>query len=117
MCRIVVTNNKMVEEMLSDKADVIFLDNASGLKVFEEGRRIASEGGRLLVDPTRFKGYYRSLAFFKGDESDKPDEKSLSMIDQSINQLSQQNGANGKESILAGIYQKKDLNVVKSVLA
>ncbi|HQC82220.1 MAG TPA: hypothetical protein PLD22_02700 [Bacillota bacterium] len=115
MKRIVVTNNKRVKAQYADKAEVIYLDNATGLDVLEAGKRVASEGGRLLLDPTRFKGYYKSLVFFKEAHKNAPGEKSVAVIDECIEDA-KKNGSD-KEPILAGIFQKKDLEIVKKILA
>jgi hypothetical protein len=117
MKRIVVTNNKRVETQYSGKAEVVYLEKASELDVLEEGKRIASEGGRLLLDPARFKGYYRSLVFFKEAHKNGPDEKSVSVLNECIEEAKKKNGDSNKEPILAGILQKKDLDLVKKILA
>ncbi len=115
MKRIIVTNNKRVKAQYSDKTEVVFLENASGMDVLREGKRVASEGGRLLLDPVRYKGYYRTLAFYK-DGKGTPEEKTISLLDRSIEEMKKQNGASSKEPILSGIFQKKDLDVVKKIL-
>ena len=115
MKRIVVTNNKKVNAQYSDRVEVIYLENASGMDVLQEGKRIASEGGSLLVNPVKYKGYYRSLAFYKNGKSE-PEEKAISMLNQSIEVTEKQNGAASKEPILSGILQNKDLDVIKKVL-
>ena len=56
------------------------------------------------------------LAFFKEDQKNAPEEKSISLLDQCIEDTMKQNGASNKEPILAGILQKKDLDVVKKIL-
>jgi hypothetical protein len=114
MKRIIVTNNKKVEAMYSDKVEVIYLDGSSALKVLEEGKQVAEEGGHLLLDPTRYKGYYRSLAFFKDEDRVMPEGKSLSMLDRSIEEAK---GAKEKEPVLAGIFQNRDLDVIKKILS
>ena len=114
--KIIVTNNRKVQETYSSKAEIIFLDDASGLAVLKEGKKIASDGGSLLIDPTRNKGYYRSLPFFKNDKG-VAEEKSLSLIEQGIKELEKQGDAANKEPILAGIHQKKDLDIVKKVIS
>lgn len=63
------------------------LDNASNRKVLEEGIKIALKGGRLLLDPTRRKGYYKSLIFYIEEEINDPDEKSVSMLNKNISEL------------------------------
>ncbi len=115
MKRIVVTNNKKVNAQYSDKVEVVYLENASGMDVLVEGKRIASEGGSLLVNPVKYKGYYRSLAFYKNGKSE-PEEKAISMLNQSIEDTKKQNGSASKEPILSGILQNKDLDVIKKVL-
>jgi len=115
MKRIVVTNNKKVSAQYSDKVEVVYLENASGMDVLQEGKRIASEGASLLINPVKYKGYYRSLAFFKNGKSE-PEGNTISMLDQSIEATRKQNGAASKEPILSGIFQNKDLDVIKKVL-
>jgi len=116
MRRVIITNNKKVEYNYAGKAEVIMLDNASNLKVLEEGIKIALKGGRLLLDPTRRKGYYKSLIFYI-EEKNAPDEKSVSMLNKSISELTTPgNIPVNKEPILAGILQNRDLQLVRSVL-
>ncbi len=117
MKRIIVTNNRKVEGYCTGKAEVILLEKASGLDVLQEGVKIASEGGRLLLDPTRRKGFYRSLVFYREGQSHEPDEKSTVILNRCIEDMNREgNGAAGREPILAGILQNRDLNVVKSIV-
>lgn len=117
MKRIIVTNNKKVQHYCADKVEVVMLEKASGLDVLQEGMKIASEGGRLLLDPTRKKGFYKSLIFYREDDSRVPDEKSTAVLKQCVEQTKQGDSeAEGKEPILAGIHQNRDLNLVKSIV-
>jgi len=117
MKKVIITNNKKVEYHYTGRAEVIMLDNASSLKVLEEGTKIASKGGRLLLDPTRRKGYFKSLIFYMEEENNTPDEKSVFMLNKSISELtSSGNIPVSKEPILAGILQNRDLDLVRSVL-
>ncbi len=117
MKRIIVTNNKKVESNFAGKAEIIMLENSSVLQVLREGTKIAAKGGRLLLDPTRKKGYFKSLVFFMDGEDDKPDEKSMSLLNQCIDEASKdEKAAINKESILTGILQNRDLNIVKSIM-
>lgn len=114
MDRVIVTNNERVKELYGNKAEVIFMEGSSALDIVKESKAVAKSGGRLLFDPTRSKGYYRSLAFYKADNG-SPDDKTLSMIDKTIDALAGENQSGG-DSILSGIYQRKDLNVIKKLL-
>lgn len=116
MKRIVITNNKKVEYKYQGKVEVIMLEDSSDLNVLETGLKVASKGGRLLMDPSRRKGYYKSLIFYVENEEDTPDEKSIALLKKCIDEASKQ-GSNGikKESILAGILQNRDLSLVRSV--
>lgn len=117
MKRIIVTNNKKVQNNFTDKAEVIMLENASCLQVLNEGVKIAEKGGRLLLDPTRRKGSYRSLVFYLENGYGSPDEKSLSLIRQCIDGAGDaEKKAANKESLLTGILQNRDFNVVKSII-
>lgn len=117
MKRIVVTNNKKVEQHCAGKTEVIMLEQASGFDVLQEGIKIASKGGRLLLDPTRRKGYYKSLIFYREEENQAADEKSAAALKQCVEEIKQQgNGAENKEPILAGIFQNRDLSLVKSIV-
>jgi len=117
MKRIVITNNKKVESTVADKAEVVMLDKASNLDVLQEGLKAATKGARLLLDPTRRKGYYKSLVFFLDEKEKTPDEKSISILKRCMTELTAQgNSAGNKEPILAGILQSRDLDLVKSVL-
>ena len=100
-----------------NKAEVVMLDKASNLDVLQEGLKAASKGSRLLLDPTRRKGYYKSLVFFVDEEEKTADEKSISTIKRCMSELTAQgNSVGNKEPILAGIFQSRDLDLVKSVL-
>jgi len=117
MKRVIVTNNKKVQQTFSDKAEVIMLENASCLEVLSEGAKIAEKGGRLLMDPTRRKGSYRSLVFFLENEGGEPDEKSLSLINKCIADAGDtEKKASNNGSLLTGILQNRDLDVVKSII-
>ncbi len=117
MKKVIITNNKKVEFSYAGKAEVIMLDKASNLSVLEEGIKVASKGGKLLLDPTRRKGYYKSLIFYVEEENNTPDEKSVSILSKGIDELtSEGNASANKEPILAGILQNRDLDLVKSIL-
>ncbi len=116
MKRVIVTNNKKVEDFYARKNEVIMLDSASALDVLKEGEKVALEGGRLMLDPTRRKGYYKSLIFLVDEQSDAPHEKSLELIQGCIAEAAKIDSDTAKEPILAGILQNRDLNLVKSVL-
>ncbi|HYE68789.1 MAG TPA: hypothetical protein VEA58_09275 [Anaerovoracaceae bacterium] len=117
MKRLVITNNKKVEFKYQGKVEVVMLDNSSDLKVLETGLQVASKGGRLLMDPTRRKGYYKSLIFYVENEDGAPDEKSITLLKKCIDEASKQGNAEIKqESILAGILQNRDLSLVRSVV-
>lgn len=115
MKRVVVTNNKKVEYDLAGKAEVVMLNKASNLDVLREGLKAATKGGRLMLDPTRRKGYYKSLVFYVDESEKTPDERSVSLLNQCMKEL-QGSSAGSKEPILAGILQKRDLDLVKTVL-
>lgn len=114
MKKIIVTNNKKVESSYKSKEDVKMLDGASTVEVLREGLKIASEGGKLLLDPSRRKNYFKSLVFHM-DGHNGPDEKSLEMIQKCLNDNSI--SAVVKEPVLAGIHQNRDLDLIRSVLA
>ncbi len=118
MKKVIVTNNKKVESKYAGKAEVKMMENASRLNVLKEGRKIASDGGRLLVDPTRTVGaHYNSLVFLMDDGNRIEDEKSLSMLNKCID-IDDKAGniaGCGKEPMLAWILQNKDLEAINGV--
>ncbi len=116
--RVIVTNNKKVENKYSEKADVRMLWDSSKLAVIKEARKIAENGGRLLIDPTRKKGYYLSLPFLVDDSNKTADKKSLQLIDLCIDQLakSENNSVSSKEPLLSGILQNKDFDTLHKIL-
>ena len=114
MDRVIVTNNSKVKDRFEGKAEIIYMDGSSALDILKESKEIAQKGGRLLFDPSRSKGFYRSLAFFKAENA-SPDDKTIAMLEKSLDSLNGDKGP-GKESILSAIYQNKDLDVVKKVL-
>ena len=115
--RLVITNNKKVESHFKGKVDTILLDS-SGVDVLQKGLKVAEEGGRLLHDPSRKNGFYKSLVFLKGDDC-SPDEKSIGMLSKCVEQAVKQLGpsAEFKEPIFSGILQKQDLDSIKLILS
>ena len=116
MKRVIVTNNKKVEYHYTGKAEVIMLNNASAREVLQEGEKLILKGGRLMLDPSRRKGYYKSLVLLMDENEKNPDEKSLSILQGCINEACQGNSSDSKEPLLAGILQNRDLELVKSIL-
>ena len=117
MKRVIVTNNKKVEYHYAGKTEVIMLKNASAREVLQEGEKLVLKGGRLMLDPSRRKGYYKSLVLLMDESEKSPDNKSLAILQGCINEAGQQgNSGDSKEPLLAGILQNRDLNLVKSVL-
>jgi len=116
--RVIVTNNQKVGIKYAANADVRMIHHSGSLAVMQEGRKIAEAGGRLLIDPTRRKSYYLSLPFFVDETKVSADEKTLQLIDACIGQLAKegkQNGS-GKEPVLSGIQQNKDLDTIHKIL-
>ena len=113
MKKIILTNNRKVEEAFKGKEEVRLMEKASAHDILKEGVKVASKGGKLLLDPSRRKNYYKSLVFLMEAES-TPHETSLTNLDKAIRSL---NGNGGTEPILAGIHQNRDLDLVKSILA
>ena len=113
MKKIILTNNRKVEEAYKGKAEVRLLEKATTHEVLSEGVKMASKGAKLLLDPSRRKNYYKSLVFLMENES-APHETSLTNLDRAIKAL---NGNGNAEPILAGIHQNRDLDLVKSILA
>jgi len=119
MKKIIITNNKKVEGKFAGKAEVRMMESASMLGILKEGREIAEKGGRLLQDPqSGVKTHYKSLVFYMEDGNAMPDEKSLMMLDRSIKAADKSASLpfSGKEPLLAGIFQNKDLDTVRKVL-
>lgn len=116
MKRIVLTNNKKVKNQFAQKADVKFIEDASAAEIYEEGRKIVENGGKLLMDPTQgsIKSYFKSLAFIKG-ESDTPDQRSIELLSKCIDATKDEK--RGKEPLLSGIMQNKEVDILKKILA
>ena len=111
--RLIITNNKKVNEYFKGKADIVEVD--SDKEVFEEGMKIVSKGGRLLHDPLKGYGCYRSLVFTT-DGSSIPAEKSVDLLKKCSDKIAaRQNKPTGKDPIFAGILQNHDLNCIKSL--
>ena len=114
MKKTIITNNKKVESAYQGKESVTMLDGAPTVEVLREGLKIAEAGGKLLLDPSRRKNYFKSLVFHF-DDSKAPDSKSIAMIEKCLHDNTM--SAVVKEPVLAGIHQNRDLDLIKSVLA
>lgn len=116
MKRIVLTNNKKVHSQFADKADVKFMENASAHEIYEESRKVVENGGKLLMDPTAgsVKSYYKSLVLLEGDGS-APDQRSLELLGKCLQMT--EGTAKGKEPLLSGIMQNKEVDTLKRILA
>ena len=114
MRKIIVTNNKKVEQSYNAKEDVQMLEGAPTVEVLQAGLKIASEGGKLLLDPSRKKNYFKSLIFHM-DGQKGPDAKSIQMLEKCLRDNTMT--AVVKEPVLSGIHQNRDLDLVKSILA
>lgn len=116
MKRIVVTNNKKVENKFSGRAEIRMLQQASCYQVYEAAREVAAQGGRLLIDPTRggADNFYKSVVFML-EEGAQPDEKSLNTLEKCMAGVPKAEGM-GKEPMLAGILQNKEVDMLKKVL-
>ena len=112
--RLIITNNKKVKEHFREKAEII--EVASDKQVFEEGLKMVSKGGRLLHDPLKGYGSYRSLVFTM-DGGDIPAERSIDLLKKCSNKIAahQNRPAGSKEPIFAGILQNHDLNCIKFI--
>jgi hypothetical protein len=69
-----------------------------------------------MLDPSRRKGYYKSLVLLMDENESAADNKSLSILEGCINEAGLQGKSSDKEPLLAGILQNRDLELVKSVL-
>lgn len=116
--RVIVTNNEKVETKYSGKVEVIMVNNGSTLGVLEEGLKLAGRGARLLTDPSRYKGYYKSLPFYVEEGEITPDKDSIAHLTRCIDLCSASGDAAAfsKEPLFAGILQKKDLDILNKVL-
>lgn len=116
MKRIVLTNNKKVKSNFDKQADVRFMENASAYEIYEEGRKVVENGGKLLVDPAAggIKNYYKSIAFMEGDGG-APDQRSLELLSKCLDVSKDME--RGKEPVLSGIMQKKEVDSLKRILA
>jgi hypothetical protein len=114
MKKTIITNNKKVESAYQGKENVTMLDGAPTVEVLREGLKLAEAGGKLLLDPSRRKNYFKSLVFHF-DDSKAPDNKSIALIEKCLKDNTM--SAVVKEPVLAGIHQNRDLDLIKSVLA
>lgn len=118
MKRIVLTNNKKVQEKFNDKAEMRFMEDASCHDIYIEARKVVENGGKLLMDPTagNIKSYYKSLVFIEdGSDSGVSNQRSLELIDKCLNKTSGDKKA--KEPVLSGIMQKKEIDTLIRILA
>jgi len=114
MKRIVITNNKKVADSIGNNAEVEYR-KMTAIDVFEQARELAKKGGKLVVDPTRtsVKNYYRSLPFLiDGEEAN---QHSIDIIDEVLSKMKKNPAVYGKEPVMAGIQQGKDLDLVLKV--
>lgn len=114
MKKIIITNNKKVEAAYQAKENVKMLKGGSTAAVLEEGLKVAAKGGKLLLDPTRRKNFYKTLVFLM-DESTTHDEKSCQLIEKCMKDTD--TSSETKEPVLAGIHQNRDLELIKSILS
>lgn len=116
MKKIILTNNKKVQNQLNDKANIIFMENATPYEIYDEGRKVAENGGKLMMDPTigNIKSYYKSLIFLEGD-GDPSHTKSLELLDKCLNVT--KNMEKGKEPLLSSIMQNKEVDAISKILA
>ena len=109
--KIIVTNNKMVQEYYKGKAHITY--TGSPAEVFEEGLKIVSQGGRLIHDPTKGYGYYRTL-MFTTECQQIPPERDTGMLKKCVDKIKTRSAKN-QEPIFASIFQKQDMNRVKLI--
>ena len=112
--KIIVTNNKKTKKYFEGKAVIIEAD--SYMQVFEEGLKIVLRGGRLLHDPSKRHGCYKSLAFTMNNKNISA-ERDFRMLKKCTDKVaSHKKGTYGsKEPIFAGILQNHDLNCIKLI--
>lgn len=116
--RVIVTNNEKVKTRYSGKIETIMVNNSSSLNVFREGLTLANKGGRLLIDPSRCKGYYKSLPFFMEEGENTPDHESVTHLNKCIDLFSKPgiNPSSEKEPLFSGILQNRDLGLLQKIL-
>jgi hypothetical protein len=112
--RLIITNNKKVESYFKGKEEVIRVN--SDYEVFDEGMKTISKGGRLLHDPSKGFGYYRSLVFTMAGDS-IPADSSVEVLKACFGKVANHQEKSGeiKEPIFSGILQNRDLNLIKSL--
>ena len=112
--KIIVTNNKKVQEYYKGKADIIYA--GSPMEVFDEGLKVVSQGGRLMHDPSKGYGYYRTL-MFTTDCQHIPEERDVSMLTKCIGKIKNSKNSTGRsqELIFASIFQKQDMNRIRLI--
>ncbi len=118
MKRIVLTNNKKVQSQYAEKADIRLMESASTHEIYEEGRKVVENGGKLIVDPSagNTKSFYKSLVFIEGeDAAGVPSQRSLELLDKCLKRTA--GAKKSKEPVLAGIMQNKDVDSLKRILA
>ncbi len=119
MEKMIITNNPQAESY-AGKIKVAYLENKSTLAVLKEGLKVAQEGGQLLVDPNKnnpAKAYYKSLPFYKNGATG-PDQRSMDLLKSALSQVEKTGMGEeaGKEPLLVGLQQKKDMEVLSKVL-
>ena len=112
--KIIVTNNKKVQDYYKGKAHII--EAGSPMEVFEEGRKVVSQGGRLIHDPSKGYGYYRTL-MFTTECPYIPEERDIRMLKKCTDKIKTRKNstARSQELIFASIFQKQDLSRVKLI--
>ena len=119
MKKMIITNNPKAQKF-EIAMEVEYLPNKSVVAVLNQGKKLAEQGGQLLIDPNKAnpaKSYYKSLPFFM-NSSKLPDERSLGLIDTALAQAKNAGITEdaGKEPMMAGLLQGKDYELIKKVL-
>ena len=117
MKKVIVTNNKIVKEKFEGKAEIIYLHDASPYNVYEESRKVAERGGKLLVSPekTALNSYYKSLVLLVDESETSPYLESVKWLEKCMASLGTDTGR-GKEPLFSGMLQNKEINLLKNVI-
>ena len=110
--RKIVTNNMKVQSYFKGKAEITMVD--TDMQVLQEGLQIIENGGRLLHDPLRGSGHYRSLLFTM-DTPNIPADNNIAALNQCLKKIQNKENKENKEPIFAWIYQNRDLNLIKTL--
>lgn len=120
MKKIMITNNPKVQDF-ELYMEVEYMENKTVFAILNEGKKLAEQGGQLLIDPSKvspIKSYYKSLPFFFTNNN-APDERSLALINAALAQLEKVGSTEEfrKEPLLSWLLQGKDYDIIDKIVS